>query len=406
MISWWKRAETKQPPKVPRPLVGPVRSDAIQPFLRNLSQNGIRNIDYQPTNQTEGGVDEADHDDDDIDIKEETEVSLPEFPYCYSKCCHAVILPLTFICPEKRWSTLNLNGTHDPICMKISAEDIQQVWGHLFATRDRSFHLVPLCVRTVCYSTIGCPIEMAYKLVTHIPTAQNQKASWTFATTVASGVHWVVPDGRLAAEQCCAQVSQITWEADPELLADEDFMRMKSFADDDMNIHSYLRDNETRAHLPGPNSITIRQDGVAWMLARMLDQWQDEHTIEEEDEEDAVSLPAAPVRDFVDSLRNKVHSQKNLMSLDQGITMELYPVHPGGWQPWLDRMNVAKTTKTLFDPHRLDPFISLSVTVELVAIPILAHPNRDTVQAEQRYTLGQVPRTNTMWKAGTGANWD
>jgi len=384
-------------------LVGPGRKqemDRIQNFVKKAKANGLRFMkDNTQPQITQVADDGSDHEE---ETAEDAEMDYPEFPYCYSKCCHAFVLPLTFICDAIRWSKLDLKGTHNPMELKISAYDIRRVWSHVFETRERSYHLVPQCVRTVSYTSLGVPIELAYKLVTHVPTTQNEKASWTHTTTVASGVEWSIPDGRIAPEQSCAQVCHTTWEADPQLLADEDFLRMKSFTDDDMQVQSWLRDNETRVHVPGPDSITTRQDGVAWSLGPKLLEWKEEYAPEEDaeesDEVDAVVLPIQPVRDYVDSLRNKVNSKKNLMSLDQGITMEIYPVHPAGWGAWMSRRQVAQTSNTIIDPRAKDPFMSLSVTVELVAIPILAQPNRDGVQTGSVHTLGQVPRTNLMWR--------
>lgn len=398
MFDIFRSKSQKTDPPV-RPCVGPElrRTDAFHPFMRSAQQDGIRTPAYMPRSES-GGDDEHEHEEHDDEVKEDNG---PEFPYCYSTCCHAIVLPLTFICKERRWSRLELSGTHTPIELKISAEDFNRVWGHLLQTRERSYHLVPQCVRTVSYTTLGCPVELAYKLATAIPNT-NKKASWTHATTVASGVRWVIPDGRLSADHSCAQVNHITWEADPQLLEDETFMRMKCISDDDLNVHSFLRDNDSRVHLPGINSILTQQDAVAWLLANQQPMWisdmTSDHGVDTEDE-DTVDLPSNLPRDFIETVRNKINPEKNLMSLDQGITMELYPVHPDGWQVWTERRELAEKSNAIIDPRAKDPFFSLSVTVELVAIPIIAHPNREGVQTAAPYTLGQVPRTNVMWRA-------
>jgi len=397
MFDLWRSRKSPNAEPPVRPGLGPEQRLTLEPFMRNVQQNGLRTPKFI-TRVASGDDDEHEQEDHDEEVKESDG---PEFPYCYSKSCHAIVLPLTFICKERRWSRLELSGTHNPIELKISAEDFIRVWGHLLQTRERSYHLVPQCVRTVSYTTLGCPIELAYKLVTAIPNT-NKRASWTHATTVASGVHWVIPDGHLSAEQSCAQVNHVTWEADPQLLEDETFMRMKCISDDDLNVNSFLRDNDSRVHLPGINSMLTRQDAVAWLLAQQQPTWIAELPADESvdaEDENTVDLPADSVREFIDSLRNKINPEKNLMSLDQGITMELYPVHPDGWQAWTERRDLAKNTNTLLDPRVKDPFLSLSVMVELVAIPIIAHPNREGVQTVAPHTLGQVPRTNSMWKS-------
>lgn len=341
-----------------------------------------------------------------------------QFPFFYTDSSNALVLPFTFLLNETRWSEVvkRLRGTHEPLVLHVSPADIKRIWGHVFSLRDNTYHFALKCVRTARYTTHGVPQQLAYNLTSKIP-GSDECACWTHAFTVVSGVTWRVPDGHLMANQDGCQPGDVTWKADHKLMRDIMFHRMKLFPDDQFDVTTWMRHNHTRAEVPGPAGAA--DDALVWYLLhhiRQLDP-QPVQNREEEDEEDKyaededqeepsfqnhhrVSLSGAKVRQLMEKTRQKVNAKKNLLSLNQGLSLELFPVHPQGWSVWTTKQREIAECG-IINPCHKDPHCCISVTLELVMVPILAQPSTAQVQTELPVSLGCVNRQPSVWKLNT-----
>jgi len=406
--------EEEEPPS---PSEKDQRPTILGQFMQAVTASGARPEEEQAA-PAEEAIEEIEDDHDGDEEKQLVPVKKLdiEFPFIHSDASHAISMPFTFMLKEIRWSEVMqlLSGANEPLVLHISAQEIERVWGMAFALKRNTYHFAPKCVRTLRYTTHGVPLQLAYNLVTRIPET-DEFACWTHASTVVSGVPWRVPDGNLSANQdgreCCA----VTWHVDRKLMRDAVFHRMKIIPEDQLDVTNWLRRNQQRVEIPGP--AVPPEDALVSFLqshAHNLDP-QPVHNKDEEDEEEEddiededdegrnfqhhtrLSLSTPKVQRLMEKLRQKINAKKHLMSLNQGLSLQLIPVHPLGWDLWRSKQHEMENGG-LINPVQKDPYCIISVTIEITAIPILAHPAIGQIETEPPASLGCVHRQASAWK--------
>jgi hypothetical protein len=106
------------------------------------------------------------------------------------------------------------------------------------------------------------------------------------------------------------------------------------------------------------------------------------------------------VQKIVNKIQKWVNPAQNLMSLDQGLTLEVVPAEHGGWDRLRDfhqTMSSSSDQNVTIKPFEWNPCVHLNVTVDITAIPIVASPVGSPVYTDSAIPVGFVARNSETW---------
>jgi hypothetical protein len=376
-----------------------------------------------------------------------TKMLFKRFPYSFSSIRHAMCFPFTFAMQPERWSKvvdqLKDAGEYGPIKLQIPRTAIEAQWGDIMNFKKGEYHLVPLEVRTLRVCSKNVPLRLAYRLLTEPPkdavsnggVNYESPCEWTFSNRVISGVSSRIPNGIIpACGEALDEKDCVTWRADVDVIRSDRAQMMKFFKLDQLMCHN----PSSELTLTYPRSVKSRiEDVLAWiMIAENPDPkitriWmrdagqfikdkedddgdnddddQEESDDEDEEDDDDDLNKHALVKKFDRNVTNTtvqrvlqdINNPKTLMSLDDGLTLEVVPAVPGGWNVLRQEVLAASRLSHLAsaNANQYDPNMQLCIDIGIVAIPIVASPPNVSVPSHQAIPVGFAPRHVSSWVA-------
>jgi hypothetical protein len=354
---------------------------------------------------------------------------------------------------------LEHKGQYGPIKLHIPKTAIEAQWGNVMNFKQGDYHLMPLEVRTLAIRSQDVPLQLAYRLLSSAPKDANSSAAsyespseWTFSTRVISDVQSRIPNGVIPASgQSLTEKDRVTWQADVDIIRSDRAQMMKFFKPDQLSCYTTSKELQ----LTYPKSAKSRIDDVlAWVMitafpdtnitkfwmhdaGRLVkdkaddaddeddggddeehDDDQEEKTEDDGDgdgdgddgddvDDDDHPRAVAQVKKFertsinstVQQVLKDVNNPKTLMSLDDGLTLEIVPAEPGGWDVFRRKVERASPMAPLVtaNPNHYDPLMHLSIEIGIVAIPIVASPHNFQVSNDKAIHVGFASRNVSDW---------